>query len=102
MGQILLAGEEAQEWPALLRDVVADRTTQHRVAGLDRVEDRALRNRSLDFELQLSTNVGQRSQVLREYDSDHASVCTSTESTPGRSRTMGVQLSPASADAYTC
>src|SRR6267378_1083322 len=32
----------------------------------------------------------------------HASVCTSTESTPGRSRTMGAQLSPASADAYTC
>src|ERR1700704_1938442 len=32
----------------------------------------------------------------------HASVCTSTESTPGRSRTIGAQLSPASADAYTC
>src|ERR1700674_3183242 len=32
----------------------------------------------------------------------HASVCTSTESTPGKSRTIGAQLSPASADAYTC
>src|ERR1700704_5961105 len=32
----------------------------------------------------------------------HASVCTSTESTPGRSRTIGFQLSPASAEAYTC
>src|ERR1700675_511841 len=32
----------------------------------------------------------------------HGSVCTSTESTPGRSRTIGAQLSPASADAYTC
>ena len=32
----------------------------------------------------------------------HASVCTSTESTAGRSRTMGAQLSPASAEAYTC
>src|ERR1700730_818471 len=32
----------------------------------------------------------------------HARVCTSTESTPGRSRTIGDQLSPASAEAYTC
>src|SRR5437016_6288178 len=32
----------------------------------------------------------------------HASVCTSTESTPGRSRTIGDQLSPALAEAYTC
>src|SRR3977135_1599109 len=32
----------------------------------------------------------------------HASVCTSTESTAGRSRTIGFQLSPASAEAYTC
>src|SRR6266852_7164541 len=31
-----------------------------------------------------------------------ASVCTSTDSTAGRSRTIGAQLSPASADAYTC
>ena len=32
----------------------------------------------------------------------HGSVCTSTESTGGRSRTIGAQLSPASTDAYTC
>ena len=32
----------------------------------------------------------------------YASVCTSTLSTAGRSRTIGFQLSPASADAYTC
>ncbi len=32
----------------------------------------------------------------------HGSVWTSTESTGGRSRTIGAQLSPASAEAYTC
>ncbi len=32
----------------------------------------------------------------------HGRVCTSTESTAGRSRTMGAQLSPALAEAYTC
>jgi len=41
--------------------------------------------------------------ALRDSDiSLHASVCTSTESTAGRSRTIGFQLSPASAEAYTC
>ncbi len=30
------------------------------------------------------------------------SVCTSTESTAGKSRTIGAQLSPASLEAYTC
>jgi hypothetical protein len=33
---------------------------------------------------------------------NHPSVCTSTESTAGKSRTIGFQLSPASAEAYTC
>src|SRR5206468_3694669 len=33
---------------------------------------------------------------------DHASVCTSTDITAGKSRTIGFQLSPVSADAYTC
>src|SRR5713101_7629358 len=32
VGQILLAGEEPQERPALLCDVVTNRTAQHRVA----------------------------------------------------------------------
>src|SRR5712692_402341 len=36
MGQILLTGEEAQERPALLCDVVADGTAQHGIAGLER------------------------------------------------------------------
>ena len=85
-----------------LRDVVADRPAQHRIAGLERVEDRALRDRALDLELHLAVDARQRPQMRREHDSDHGSVWTSTESTAGRSRTMGAQLSPASADAYTC
>src|SRR2546427_2938802 len=102
MGQILLAGEEPYERSALLRDVVADRPAQHGIAGLERVEDRALRGLSLDVKLHLAVHVRQCLQVCREHNSDHGSVWTSTESTAGRSRTMGAQLSPASADAYTC
>src|ERR1035441_9945652 len=102
MRQVLLAGEEAQERPALLGDVVADGAAQHWVTGFERVKDRALRDSALDFDLHLAANVRQRPQMCRQYDSDHGSVCTSTESTAGRSRTMGAQLSPASVDAYTC
>ena len=96
-----LAGEEPQERPALLRDVVADRPAQHRIAGLERVEDRALRGRALDVELHLAVDLRQRPQMIRKHDADHGSVWTSTDSTAGRSRTIGAQLSPASAEAYT-
>ena len=49
MGQILLASEESQERPPFARDVVADRPAQHRIAGLERVQDRALRGLTLDL-----------------------------------------------------
>src|SRR5437773_5779823 len=102
VGQILLASEEAHERPAPLRDLVADRPAQHRIAGLERVEDRALRGLCLDVELHLPVDARQFPQMRREDDADHGSVCTSTERTAGRSRTMGAQLSPAFADPYTC
>ena len=49
----------------------------------------------------VSAHVRERAEMLRQYDANHASVCTSTESTAGRSRTIGFQLSPASAETYT-
>ena len=101
MGQILLAGEEPQEGSSLLRDVVAGRPPQHRIAGLERVEDRALRNRTLNVEPHLTVYVRQCPQMCREHDADQGSIWISTDNTGGRSRTMGAQLSPASADAYT-
>ena len=100
--KILLAGEEPHERPALLRDVVADRPAQHRIAGLERVEDRALRDRSPSTSRVTSplTPASVR-RCAGSSTLNHGSVWTSTESTAGRSRTMGAQLSPASADAYT-
>jgi len=83
--------------------VVADRPPQHWISGLERVEDRALGDRPLHVELHLAPDAGQRAQMSRQHDADdHASVWTSMATTDGRSRTMGAQLSPASADAYTC
>src|SRR4051812_46185452 len=99
VGEVLLAGEEAQEGAALLGDVVADRPPQHRIAGFERVEDGALGHGSLDLELDVSIDAGEDPQMRRQHDADHGRVWTSTERTAGRSWTMGVQVSPASAEA---
>ena len=100
--QIFLAGKEAQKRPTLQGDMVADGPTQCGIPGFQRVEDRALRHPALNFQCHLATDVGQRPQMLRQLDANHGSVCTSTESTAGRSRTIGAQLSPASEETYTC
>src|SRR4051812_13279990 len=102
MGQILFAGEESHVRAPLLRDVVPQSAAQHRVLRFECVEDRAYCCPALDLNLYLAAGLRQRAQVCREHDSDHGRVCTSTESTAGRSRTMGAQLSPESGDAYTC
>src|SRR5256884_3009710 len=100
--QVPLAGEEAQEGPSPLGDVVADRAAQHGITGLERVQHRAPSDPSRDVELHFAFDLRQRPQVRGKHHADHASVWTSTDSTAGKSRTMGPQLSPASADAYTC
>src|SRR5690348_17441460 len=101
VGQVLLAGEEPDERPPGPAVVPADRPAQHRVAGLQGVEHRALGDLALDLEFHLAVHPRERPQVRGKHHADHGSVWTSTESTGGRSRTMGSQVSPASAEAYT-
>jgi len=62
---------------------------------------RALRDLTRDLELHFAVDARQLPQMRRKHDSDHGSVWTSTDSTGGRSRTIGAQLSPASVEAYT-
>src|SRR6267154_2607063 len=88
VGQILFACEEAQEWAALLRDVIANGAMQHRILGLERIDHRAHRWLAGDFELHFTADASEPAQVRRQHDADHGSVWTSTESTAGRSRTM--------------
>ena len=102
MGQIFPAGEEPQQRPALLGNVITHRSPQHWIAGFNRVKDGTQSNRAFHVKHYLAADVRQDLQMCREVNSDHGSVWTSTESTAGRSRTMGSQLSPALADAYTC
>src|SRR5262249_7990122 len=99
--QVLFAREEPDARPALPTVVPADRAAQHRVPGLQRIQDSPLGDLALDLQLHLAVHPGERAQVRGEHYPDHDSVWTSTESTAGRSRTIGAQLSPASADAYT-
>ena len=70
--------------------MVADRAAQRRISRLERVEHRSLRHGRHHFETHLAVDTRQRAQMGREHDSNHGSVCTSTESTAGRSRTIGI------------
>jgi hypothetical protein len=54
--------------------VVANRSTQDRIRGLERVEYRALGDLAVDLDLHLGLDVRQRPQVRRKNDSDHCSV----------------------------
>src|SRR6266849_8006843 len=101
VGQVLLACEEPQHRPAALRRLVPDGAAQHRVLSLEGVEQRALAHRPVDLQLHFSPNTREGAQVSRQLDPDHASVCTCTDSTEGKSWTIAFQLSPASAETYT-
>ena len=69
------------------------------MVGLQRVQHRALSNRAADPHLDHPADAGQDLQVPGQDDLDHPSVCTSTDRTGGKSRTIAVQLSPPSGDA---
>ena len=81
-----------------MRDVIANRPAQHGIRVLNRVENGAQRDQALHVKGDFAVDTGQRPQVRRELHADHVSVCTSTDNTAGRSRTIGFQESPALAD----
>jgi len=98
MRQILSADKKPHQRTAELRDVIAHRTAQHGIASLEFVEYGPLGRGGINVEFYVAIDARQRAQMRRQNDTNHVSVCTSTESTAGRSRTIGFQLSPASAD----
>ena len=89
------AGVETHERPAPSRPPIADRAGQHREPGLQPVQDRRDRR---PRDLHLPVHAGERPQMRGQHHADHGSACTSTESTAGRSRTIGVQVSPESGE----
>jgi hypothetical protein len=69
------------------------------MAGLKLIHDRPLRDRVGDIQVHLAVDAGQGAQVRGQDHPDHGSVWTSTDRTAGRSRAIGAQLSPESAEA---
>jgi hypothetical protein len=96
---VLLAGKEADERPPPPGVPVPDGPTEHRVALLESIQHRVTRRTADHVERHLPGDTGQGPEVVGEHDADHGSVWTSTERTAGRSRTIGAQLSPESAEA---
>ena len=78
--------------------MIADGPAEHRIAGFQCIKDGPYANRTVHFELDLPADAGEGAEVKREDDADHESVCTSTDSTGGKSRTIGCQLSPESGE----
>src|SRR5436305_275835 len=98
MRPVLLAREETDERPALTGNVIANGALQHGVASLERIQDGRDGHRTGDFERNFAGGPRERTKMRRKHHVDHASVCTSTESTAGRSRAIAVQLSPPSGE----
>jgi hypothetical protein len=74
VGQILATSEKPHERPALPGETIANGPAQHRIAGFERVEDRALGCLAIDFDFHFTANARQSPQMCREYDPDHDSV----------------------------
>ena len=71
-----------------------------RIALLQRPQDTGLGGRAVHGDFLIAA--GELPQMGGKLHADHERVCTSTDSTAGRSRTIGAQLSPESGEAYTC
>jgi hypothetical protein len=87
--------------PTLLRPMLADCAAQHRILRLQCVQNCVQRHRASDLKFNHRVDLRQRPQVRGHHHADHHSTCTSTDNTAGRSRTIGIQLLPSSAEAYT-
>src|SRR6266576_3962664 len=94
MGEVLLAGEKAQEWPACLCNVIADRPLKHWIAIFERVQNGSKRNWPRNFKLHFALDARQVAQMKWQDHSDHLMVWTSTDKTAGKSWTIVDQLSP--------
>lgn len=70
VGEILLAGEEAQEVTALVGDVVADGSSEHGVTGLQHVKDGGDGDGCGNYESDLDAGSGERAEVLGEFNAD--------------------------------
>src|SRR5690606_6905606 len=104
VGDVATRREVADEGTTLRRPMVPDGSAQDRITRLQRVQHLLDRGPVRDLQRKLALDPGERPQVDREGHPHrrHSIVWTSTESTGGRCSAIACQLSPESADAYTC
>jgi len=100
MGQVPLAAKESYERPPRAGHRIAHGAPQCWVPQFDGVEHGTLGGYGVQRYFAVAAR--ELAQMRGQHHPDHDRVCTSTESTAGRSRTMGAQLSPEFADTYTC
>ena len=65
MGHIVPARKESYQGPALLCDLIANRSAQRGVEGFERIEHRSPRYRTLNVELYLAARAREYAQVRR-------------------------------------
>ena len=71
--------------------MIANRPSKHGVARFEGIEHGAERGRAGDIDLHIAAHACQRAEMRRQFDPDHdGSVCTSTDSTGGKSRLLGM------------
>ena len=72
MGDVGFAGEEAQEWAARERAVLADGAAERGVTRFESVEEGALGGLAVDFDedFGVAGESGQGAQVVRKLDPD--------------------------------
>ena len=71
MRQIISAGKESYKWPPDLSNMITHCSAQHRISSLERVEHRALSDRSDNVKFHFAINVRERSQMRRENNTNH-------------------------------
>src|SRR5579862_3491639 len=69
--QVLLAGEKSHKRPPLQRLVIANRSTQDRIARFERVEDGTHRDRTGHFEFHVTVHTREIAQMKWKHDTDH-------------------------------
>jgi hypothetical protein len=73
--KILRTGEETQEWPALLRDMVADGAAKHGIRRLEGIQHGTDRDRPIHVEDDFVIDSSKSAKMRRKDDSDHWITC---------------------------
>src|ERR1700722_9175153 len=109
MRQVLFAGKEPQEWPSHQRFMIADSPTQHGITSFECIEHRANGDWRRNFQRDNAIDAREVAQMIGNLYAyrvgrirhTQASVCTSTDSTAGKSCTIAFHESPPSGETYT-